>query len=69
MMMKKPDGDVQTKFTAGEIFSYMAQGAFYAALVLTAAAGFVIFFWVIGRLLPPEEAYFSMLDTATTLLA
>ena len=70
MDMSKPsDQELKTSYTAGEIFGLMARGAFYAAAVLIGIAGFVIVFYVIGRLLPPEEAYFSALDTAVRVLA
>ncbi|MEO1562187.1 MAG: RC-LH1 core complex protein PufX [Pseudomonadota bacterium] len=61
-IIQTPDKEVQTSFTAGQIFGLMMQGAFYAALVLFGAAAFVVFFWVVGRLLPPEEAYFSAIE-------
>ena len=67
-LMKKSSEGVKTEFTAGEILGFMSQGAFYAALVCIGVAAFVIVFYVIGRLLPPEEAYFSSLETAIRAL-
>lgn len=61
-MKQTSDNAVQTQFTAAQILGYMAQGAFYAAFVLFGAAAFVIFFYVVGRLLPPEEAYYSAVE-------
>ncbi|MEM9715762.1 MAG: RC-LH1 core complex protein PufX [Pseudomonadota bacterium] len=68
-MLRTSSDEVQTKFTAGDIFGYMMQGAFYAAMLLIVVAGFVVFFYVVGRLLPPEEFYFSALETGMKALA
>ncbi|MEO0342638.1 MAG: RC-LH1 core complex protein PufX [Pseudomonadota bacterium] len=68
-ILRASDDTVQTEFTAGQIFGYMAQGAFYAAALLFFVAAFVVFFYVIGRILPPEEAYFSALDMAVRAFA
>ena len=68
-LLRSSDETVQTKFTAGQILGYMAQGAFYAAVVLFGLAAFVVVFYIIGRILPPEEAYFSAVEQALIAFA
>ena len=66
-MEKQIDQGVPSVYTRAQILLLMVQGAIYGGIVLGVCAGFVAFFYLLGLILPGEDA-FSALETSARVM-